>query len=105
MLGKLRVVGRLPVVNVRAADVVPSPRTCLMRYVVLGSMPATRKFVLSPGTTGCETVLRQAGAATSGLYWTYIEVPAEGGALYKATRGLDVVLTTALLPVIRVPSV
>jgi hypothetical protein len=37
----------------------------------------------------------------SGSNWTYIELPDEGGALYKATRGLDVGLITALAPTTR----
>jgi hypothetical protein len=72
-----------------------------MRYVVLGNMPATMKFVLSPGTTGSGAVLVQEGLGPSGLNWTYIELPEEGGALYRATRGLDMGLITALVPTTR----
>ena len=72
-----------------------------MRYVVLGSMPATRKLVLSPGTMGSGAVNCQDWLEPSGLNWTYIELPEEGGALYRATRGLDVGLTTALDPTTR----
>ena len=69
-----------------------------MRYVVLGSMPATMKLVLSPGTIGSGAVFCQDGLGPSWANWTYIELPAEGGALYRATRGLDVGLTTAAGP-------
>ena len=55
-VGKVKFVGRLPVVNARGAEAVPSFRTSLMRYVVLGSMPATMKLVLSPGTMGSGAV-------------------------------------------------
>jgi hypothetical protein len=101
-VGKVKFVGRLPVVNVRGLEVVPSLRTSLMRYGVLGSRPATKKLVLSAGTTGCGAVFRQDGLGPAGLNWTYIELATAGGALYKATRGLDVGLTTALLPTTRV---
>src|SRR4051795_6064419 len=101
MAGKVKFVGRLPVVNSSAAEVVPSFRTCLMRYVVLGSMPATMKLVLSPGTMGCSAVLLQDGLEPSWANWTYIELPEEGGALYRATRGLDMGLTTALVSTTR----
>ena len=72
-----------------------------MRYVVLGSMPATMKLVLSPGTMGSGAVVVQDGVEPSGLNSTYIELPAEGGALYRATRGLDVGLITAPVPTTR----
>ena len=72
-----------------------------MRYVVSGSMPATRKLVLSPGTMGCGAVVLQDWLEPSGLNSTYIELPEEGGALYRATRGLDVGLTTAPVPTTR----
>jgi hypothetical protein len=58
--------------------------------------------VLSPATIDCEEVLSQDGLGTFGLYWTYMELPEQGGALKRATNGLDVVLITALVPVIRV---
>ena len=64
-----------------------------MRYVVSGSMPATMKLVLSPGTMGCVAVLQDGEEPSAN--WTYIEVPGEGGALYRATRGLDIGLITA----------
>jgi hypothetical protein len=104
-VGKVKFVGRVPVVNVREVEVVPSLRTYLMRYVVLGSMPVTRKLVLSPGTIDPGEVLSHVGLDTSGLYWTYIELPEEGGALNRAMRGLEVELTTGLEPVIRVLAV
>ncbi len=100
-VGKVKFVGRLPVVNARGAEIVPSFRTCLMRYVVLGSMPATMKLVLCPGTMGSGAVLCQDRLGPCWLNWTYIELPAEGGALYRATRGLDVGLITALVPTTR----
>ena len=62
---------------------------------MFGSMPATRKLVLFPGTMGSGAVERQGWLEPSGLNWTYIESPEEGGALYRATRGLDVGLITA----------
>ena len=72
-----------------------------MRYVVSGSMPATRKLVLSPGTMGSGAVELQDWLEPSGLNSTCIELPGEGGALYRATRGLDVGLTTAPVPTTR----
>jgi hypothetical protein len=100
-VGNVTFVGRAPVVKVRGAEVVPSSRTCLMRYVVLGSRPATRKLVLSPGTMGSGAVLSQDGLGPGGLNSTVIVLPAEGGALYRATRGLDVGLITAPVPTTR----
>jgi hypothetical protein len=100
-VGKVKFDGKFPVVNARGAEVVPSFRTSLMRYVVLGSMPATMKLVLFPGAMGCWAVLVQVGLGPSGLNWTYIEVPAEGGALNRATRGLDIGLITGLVPTTR----
>src|SRR5262245_34902454 len=44
--GKLNVVGRLPVVKYRGKEPVPSLNTCRISYVVPGSMPATKTFVL-----------------------------------------------------------
>src|SRR3954464_74427 len=93
--------GRDPAVNARGAETDPSFRTCLIRYVVLGSMPATRKLVLFPGTMGCSAVELHDWLEPSGLNSTCIELPAEGGALYSATRGLDMALTTALVPTTR----
>ena len=103
-VGKVKPVGRLPVVKVRGAEATPL-FTLRMRYVVLGSMPATRTLVLFPGTMGCAEVLVHDGLASSGLNCTYIEVPEEGGALYRATRGFVVGLTTALFPTILVCTV
>jgi hypothetical protein len=68
---------------------------------VSGNIPATRKLVLSPGTTGKWAVDLQGWPEPSGWNSTYIELPEDGGALYRATRGLDVGLTTAVDPVIR----
>jgi hypothetical protein len=100
-VGKVKFIGRSPVVNARVAEIVPSSRTCLMRYVVSGSMPATMKLVLSPGTMDCVAVRSQDSEEPIWANWTYIEVPGEGGALYRATKGLDMGLITALLPVTR----
>ena len=49
--------------------------------VVLGNMPATRKLVLCPGTTGSGAVLCQVGLGPTGLNSTRIQPPGEGGAL------------------------
>ena len=76
-----------------------------MRYVVSGSRPATRKLVLSPGTTGSGAVARHDRFGSGRLNSTCIEPPEEGGALYTATRGLDVGLITAPDPTTRVPAV
>src|SRR5262245_57798478 len=94
-VGKVKFAGRAPVVNVNGAEVVPSSRTCLNWYVVPGSIPATRKLVLSPGTMASGAVELQDWAEPSGWNSTCIDRPPEGGALYRATRGLDVGLTTA----------
>jgi hypothetical protein len=100
-VGKVKFVGRGPVLNIKGAEVVPSSRTCLMRYVVSGSIPATRRLVLGPGTMGCWAVELQDWLESSGLNSTCIELPEEGDALYRATRGLDVGLTTAPDPTTR----
>jgi hypothetical protein len=100
-MGNVRFAGKAPVLNVNGAEVVPSFRTCLIRYVVSGSIPATRMLVLFPGTMGAGLVLRQDGLGLMGANWTYNELPAEGGAPYSATRGLDVGLITALVPTTR----
>jgi hypothetical protein len=81
MVGNVKLVGKLPVVNARGAEVVPSFTTSLMMYVVFGSRPATRKFVLSPGTMGSWVVSCHDGFGPDWLNWTYIEVPEQGGAL------------------------
>src|SRR5262249_11292889 len=100
-VGKVKLVGSFPVVNVTEAEGVPLSITSLRRYFVLGSMPATMKLVLSPGTIACAAVSCQGTLGTFGLNCTYIELPDEGGALNKATRGLDMALTTLLVPVTR----
>jgi hypothetical protein len=81
MVGKVKFVGKLPVVNARGAEVAPSFTTSLMMYVVFGSKPATRKLVLSPGTMGSGVVSCHDGFGPSWLNWTYIELPEPGGAL------------------------
>ena len=80
-LGKVRFVGRGPVLNANGAEVVPLFRTCLMRYVVLGNIPATRKLVLSPGTTGSAAVELQGWLVPAGWNSTCIERAEEGGAV------------------------
>jgi hypothetical protein len=80
---------------------VPSLRTSRISYVVLGSIPATKKFVLFPGATGRVLVFLQDGESPAILNWTN-SVPAEvGGALYRATSGLSVGVMTAWDPVTR----
>src|SRR5947208_6633324 len=100
-VGNGNVEGRAPVVNSRGAEPVPSLRTSRISYVVLGSMPATKKFVLFPGTTGSVLVFLQDGESLATLNWTNTEPADEGGALYKATRGLSVGVMTASDPVTR----
>jgi hypothetical protein len=97
-VGKVKFDGRFPVLYAKEVETAPLLRTSLMRYVVLGNMPATMKLVLFPGTIGSWEVSVQVGTGLSGLNWTYIEVPEEGGALYRATSGLDIGLITALVP-------
>jgi hypothetical protein len=67
--------------NVNGAETVPSFRACLIRYVVSGSIPATNKFVLSPGTMGRSAVELHGWLEPSGLNSTCIELPGEDGAL------------------------
>src|SRR5947208_7641715 len=100
-VGKLNVVGRLPFVTSRGAEPVPSLRTSRISYVVLGSMPATKKFVLLPGTTAIVLVFLQDGESLATLNWTNTEPAEVGGALYRATRGLSVGVITAWDPVTR----
>src|SRR5262245_16273572 len=85
MVGKVKLDGRLPVVNDTGVEGVPLSTTSLMRYFVLGNKPATMKLVLVPGTIDSEEVFCQVGVGTSGLNCTYIELPEEAGALNKAT--------------------
>src|SRR5580765_2155408 len=94
-VGNGNVVGSDPVVNSRGTEPVPSLRTSRISYVVLGSMPATKKFVLFPGTTGSVLVFRHAGWSPATLNWTNTEPAEVGGALYRATRGLSVAVMTA----------
>src|SRR5688572_6676220 len=61
-------------------------------------MPATKKFVLLPGTTARASVFRQDGSSPAGLNWTNVVAADDGGTLYSATSGLDVGLTTACEP-------
>src|SRR5580704_8341200 len=65
-------------------------------------MPATMKLVLSPGTMGSGEVFCHDRFGPCLANWTYIEAPVEGGALYRATKGLAIGLTTAVSPVTRV---
>src|SRR5437588_12509044 len=99
--GKVNVEDRAPVVKSRGAEPVPSLRTSRISYVVLGSMPATKKFVLFPGATGSVLVFLQDGESPATLNWTNSVRAEEGGALYRATRGLSVGVMTAWEPVTR----
>src|SRR5437660_43296 len=99
--GKVKFAGIAPVVKSRGAEPVPSLRTSRISYVVLGSMPATKKFVLFPGTAGSVLVFLQDGESLATLNWTNTEPAEEGGALYRATRGLSVGVMTAWDPVTR----
>src|SRR5260370_6040370 len=100
-VGNVNVEGRAPVVKSCGAEPVPSLRTSRISYVVLGSMPATKKLVLFPGTTGSVLVFLQDGESPATLNWTNTEPAEEGGALYRATRGLSVGVMTAWDPVTR----
>src|SRR5262249_13566425 len=86
------------VVKNRGAEPVPSLSTSRISYVVLGSMPATKRFVLFPGTTGSGSVFRQDGWSPATANWTKTVLAEEGGTLYKATRGLSVGVTTGCDP-------
>src|SRR5438034_7923417 len=90
-----------PVVKSSGAEPVLSLSTSRIAYVVLGSMPATKKFVLFPGTTGSVLVFLQDGESLATLNWTNTEPAEEGGALYRATRGFSVGVMTACDPVTR----
>ena len=76
-----------------------------MRYVVSGRIPATRTLVLSPGTMGSSAVELQGWSEPCGLELDVHRTAGGGGALYRATRGLDVGLTTAPDPTTREPAV
>src|SRR5258707_8529112 len=91
----------LPVVKSSGAEPVPSLRTSRISYVVLGSMPATKKFVLFPGTTGSVLVFLQTEESPATRNWTNSDCAEEAGALYRATRGLSVGVMTASDPVTR----
>src|SRR5260370_15079757 len=97
-VGNVNVEGRAPVVKSRGAEPVPSLRTSRISYVVLGSMPATKKFVLFPATTGSVLVFLQDGESLATLNSTNTEPAEVGGALYRATRGLSVAVITASDP-------
>src|SRR3954468_696379 len=97
----ITVAGIAPVVKNCGAEPVPSLRTSRISYVVLGSMPATKKFVLFPGTTGSVLVFLQDGESPATLNCTNTEPAEEGGALYRATRGLSVGVMTAWDPLTR----
>src|SRR5262245_53050271 len=99
--GMVKVAGMLPVVKSRGAEPVPSLKTWRIWYVVFGSMPATRKLVLLPGTTARASVFRHAGRSPATANWTKTVAADEGGTLYRATRGLGVGVTTACAPVPR----
>src|SRR5213078_3118326 len=97
----VKVAGMLPVVKDKGAEPVPSLRTSRISYFVLGSMPATKKFVLLPGTTAIVLVFLQDGESPATLNWTNTEPAEVGGALYRATSGLSVGVITACDPVTR----
>src|SRR5262249_49530435 len=80
------------------SDPVPSLNTCRISYVVLGSMPATKKLVLFPGTMVRMSVFRHAGWSPATANWTKTVAADEGGTLYIATSGLRVGVTTACDP-------
>src|ERR1700756_1647156 len=101
MAGMVRFAGMPPVVKSRGAEPVPSLRTSRISYVVLGSMPATKKFVLFPGTTVSVLVFRQDGESPATLNWTNSVRADVGGALYRATSGLSVGVMTASVPATR----
>src|SRR6266705_296414 len=64
-------------------------------------MPATKKFVLFPGTTGSVLVFLQDGESPATLNWTNSVRAEVGGALYRATSGLSVGVMTASDPATR----
>src|SRR5262249_42148632 len=99
--GKLNVVGRLPVVKSRGAEPVPSLNTCRIWYVVLASMPATKKLALFPGSTARVAVFRHAGWSPAAANCTNTVAAEDGGTLYRATSGLSVGVMTASDPVTR----
>src|SRR5262245_7548062 len=100
-VGKVNVEGRAPVVKSCGAEPVPSLRTSRISYVVLGSMPATKKFVLFPGTTGSVLVFLQDEDSPATRNWTNSDRADEAGALYRATSGFSVGVMTASDPVTR----
>ena len=87
-VGKVKFAGRDPVVNVKGAETVPSFRTYLMRYVVLGSMPATRKLVLSPGTMGSGAVIFQDWSEPSRLELDVHRTAGGGGRAVEGDQGI-----------------
>src|SRR5438045_1403562 len=97
----VRFAGMPPVVKSRGSEPVPSLCTSRISYVVLRSMPATKKLVLFPGTTASVLVFLQDGESPATLNWTNTEPADEGGALYRATSGLSVGVMTASEPVTR----
>src|SRR4051812_38540869 len=97
----VRFVGSPPVVKSWGDEPVPSLSTCRISYVVLGSMPATKKFVLFPGTTARASVFRQAGWSPATENWTKTVSAGVGATLYRATSGLGVGVTTSWVPVTR----
>ena len=58
-------------------------------------MPATKKFVLLPGTTGSVLVFLQDGESPATLNWTNTEAAEEGGALDQNARAVIDALTKA----------
>src|SRR4051812_29454116 len=94
--------GRVPpVMKSTGGGPVPSLKTCRISEVVLGSIPAMKPFVLSPGTTARVSVFRQAGWSPATANWMNTDSAEDGGTLYRATSGLAVGVTMASDPVTR----
>ena len=54
---------------------------------MLGSIPATMKLVLSPGTMGSGEVFCHDGVGPCSANWTYIDAPGREGAV-KGDKGV-----------------
>jgi hypothetical protein len=104
-VGNQRVYGGLPVVNV-VGGVVSVPVAVAWaerrRYGVAARMPATMKVRLRSGRHGCAAVDVQGASPTAaGRNCTRREPARHAGALYKATSGFVVGVTTAADPLTR----
>jgi hypothetical protein len=104
-VGNQRVDGRLPVVNVRGGEVsvpVAVARAERRRYGVSARMPATMKVRLWPGWHRCAAVDVQGASPTAaGRNCTRREPARHAGALYRATSGFVVGVTTGADPLTR----